>query len=168
MKVCKRCGVEKPTAKFPTGKRECIACKGARKRARLTPEQQARLVAQRRDWAAANRDVLAEAARRAYHADRERHLERNRRWRESHPGERAEARRRRRGREGAQDAQGFDSIVALDVCAYCGGLGGEVDHIDALAGDGQHEWENLTGACGTCNRSKFIERLLPFLLRRIA
>lgn len=55
-----------------------------------------------------------------------------------------------------------------DPCAYCGGPGGVVDHIVAVAAGGVHEAENLTGACRRCNARKGTKSLLLFLANRLA
>ena len=42
------------------------------------------------------------------------------------------------------------------TCAYCGVRGGrlEVDHILPISRGGEHDDENLTASCMTCNRQK--------------
>lgn len=60
-----------------------------------------------------------------------------------------------------------------DPCAYCGGPGGAIDHIDSTARGGEDDPANLTGACRECNSRKGAAKLLrslmtPVPLRRIA
>jgi hypothetical protein len=57
-------------------------------------------------------------------------------------------------------------VIRLDVCAYCGGPAGAVDHIDNDLAQGT--WENLAGACMACNSAKNTKPLLTFLLDRVA
>ena len=56
-------------------------------------------------------------------------------------------------------------ILVGDPCAYCGDRPVGVDHIVPLVAGGGDEWENLTSACGPCNRRKREWPLLVFLLR---
>jgi 5-methylcytosine-specific restriction endonuclease McrA len=56
--------------------------------------------------------------------------------------------------------------VQRDPCSYCGGPADELDHIDAQAHGGGHDWTNLTAACSRCNQSKGARALLSFLLHR--
>lgn len=57
-------------------------------------------------------------------------------------------------------------VLENDPCSYCGGSGGEIDHIVPLAKGGTHSIDNLTGACKSCNSSKHITNLLLFMLRQ--
>jgi 5-methylcytosine-specific restriction endonuclease McrA len=56
-------------------------------------------------------------------------------------------------------------VLLADPCSYCGGPGGEIDHIDAWSLTADASWTNLTAACRTCNASKNATPLLRFLLR---
>jgi 5-methylcytosine-specific restriction endonuclease McrA len=58
-----------------------------------------------------------------------------------------------------------DQIRALlaDPCSYCGGPGGEIDHIEA---GGSRGFDNLTAACRSCNAAKGDKSLLLFLAHR--
>jgi predicted nucleic acid-binding Zn ribbon protein len=71
-------------------------------------------------------------------------------------------------RERAERDDGHEALLRCDPCAYCGGPGGGVDHIDSLAGGGLDDLENLTGACVACNSSKRDRPLLVWLLARRA
>ena len=51
-----------------------------------------------------------------------------------------------------------------DPCAYCGGRGGDVDHITPQAHGGSDNWVNLTGACRGCNSAKGRERVVHLLI----
>lgn len=56
-----------------------------------------------------------------------------------------------------------------DPCAYCGMVGGHLDHIEALrrganrSKGGADSWRNLTGACEACNNAKGAKTLVAFL-----
>jgi 5-methylcytosine-specific restriction endonuclease McrA len=55
----------------------------------------------------------------------------------------------------------MQEIVRRDPCAYCGApKGGYCDHIEPYGTGGRDRWDNVTGACMTCNASKSD---LPFL-----
>lgn len=67
----------------------------------------------------------------------------------------------------------YAALVRKDLCTYCGSLGGTVDHIypyykgpprHRLFGKGS--WQNMTGACGTCNVRKGSKGLLQFLVSK--
>lgn len=77
-------------------------------------------------------------------------------------------RRARRGGPASADTRAYVAIIRHDPCAYCGGLGGTVDHVVPLSATGRNDWENCTGACERCNKSKYTTSLLDFLLARAA
>lgn len=59
-------------------------------------------------------------------------------------------------------------LLRADACAYCGGPGGTVDHVEprsrAARGVGSaHSWLNVVGACAGCNGAKRDRALLAFL-----
>ena len=58
----------------------------------------------------------------------------------------------------------WKEVIRLDPCAYCGGLGGTIDHI-APNSMGGSRWSlrNWTGACFACNARRGATRLLYFL-----
>lgn len=57
----------------------------------------------------------------------------------------------------------YREVLRADPCAYCAGAGGTLDHIHPIAYGGADSWENLTGACQTCNGAKGARLLLRFL-----
>ena len=61
-------------------------------------------------------------------------------------------------------ARHWRQAIRCDPCAYCGGSGGEADHIRAQVRGGTHTWHNLTGACRRCNVAKSCQTLLQFLV----
>lgn len=60
-----------------------------------------------------------------------------------------------------------DYVAALltDPCVYCAAHVATIDHIDALATGAPDSWENVAGACRSCNERKGTEKLLLALLR---
>lgn len=66
--------------------------------------------------------------------------------------------------EGIRLRMEYEAIIRKDPCVYCGGPGGEVDHIDPYVRGGSAEWANLASACRSCNASKHATPLLVFLL----
>lgn len=80
--------------------------------------------------------------------------------------------------------EGWMRVLRHDPCAFCGGPGGTLDHIEPQNGrgpmdglginpdlpwdwsGGRHCWTNYSGACDACNASKADVGLLEFLGRR--
>lgn len=56
------------------------------------------------------------------------------------------------------------SILRADLCGFCGGPGGTIDHIVPRAAGGANDWTNLSGACQLCNMRKGDMTLLSFLV----
>lgn len=90
-------------------------------------------------------------------------IRRNRREWAKTPQGRIANRLARHTRRGAASDREYVEIILRDPCAYCGGVGGEVDHILPLAAGGDGHWENLTPACRRCNARKNDRKLLQFL-----
>lgn len=63
------------------------------------------------------------------------------------------------------DLGAYYSAVRRDPCSYCGGTGGEVDHIVARSNGGPNEWQNYAAICRACNMAKWTYTLLGALLR---
>ena len=61
----------------------------------------------------------------------------------------------------------YIDIIKGDPCSYCGNIMEEIDHIVPVARGGGSQWDNLTPACRTCNRSKGPKSLVEFMLGRI-
>lgn len=57
----------------------------------------------------------------------------------------------------------YKRALVADVCSYCGGPAEMLEHIDAKSRGGGNEWDNLTGACHSCNWKKKSQSLLGFL-----
>lgn len=64
----------------------------------------------------------------------------------------------------APEERGYAGVLESDVCAYCGGSGGVIDHIIPRRDGGRDEWENFTSACNNCNSRKGTMSLLHALL----
>lgn len=62
----------------------------------------------------------------------------------------------------------YAGFVRRDPCSYCAGRSTEADHIEPIAAGGRGVWENLTGACRSCNAAKGDRPLLTYLLTRKA
>jgi 5-methylcytosine-specific restriction endonuclease McrA len=73
---------------------------------------------------------------------------------------------RRRAQRLSPLGEMWRELVQADACAYCGEPGVDADHIEPLSAGGLNEWENLTGSCRECNRSKRDKPLLLWMLGR--
>lgn len=132
-----------------------------------------RLLEQKRIYHQANRELLREKSRASHAANREKANERRRRrWIEKNESANMTPEQRKRkhattmrrlaalkgltvpGRE--PTAAQLASLVAVGVkCVYCSiAQATEVDHFIPIARGGLHVWENLIGACRSCNASK--------------
>jgi hypothetical protein len=74
-------------------------------------------------------------------------------------------------RDGERHYDAWLRMLRSDPCAYCGGEGGTVDHVEprsrAARGLGSvHGWINTVGACQPCNGRKGDRDLLPWLAGR--
>jgi 5-methylcytosine-specific restriction endonuclease McrA len=144
--------------------------------------REARLAAQRAEYAAdehsqdLRRKRHARAAERHaanhrawYVANREERIEANRRWRDENPEKAYELGRvagLRRHYGLTDEAIEYADVLRFDPCSYCGAAVEHIDHIEPVSKGGCNDWENLTGACQSCNTSKGDRPLLRFLLRR--
>jgi hypothetical protein len=66
------------------------------------------------------------------------------------------------------DLARFEDVLRADPCAYCGGVGGTVDHIAPIGKSAprceRSAARNGTSACRACNNAKADYPLLHFLL----
>lgn len=141
----------------------CRDCHKERRLARYEGDRERERAAMR-DYARRNAEAARQRKREwaARHVERER--ERKRAWKRAHPEAKAlDNQRRRVGRDA--EAVEYSVVLRADPCAYCGGPGGIVEHIVAVARGGGNGWENLTGACRSCNSTKGTASLLVGLLR---
>lgn len=69
---------------------------------------------------------------------------------------------------GESHLMAWERRLRFDICAYCGGEGGTVDHLvpKRLGRSQTHSWTNLVGACSRCNERKGARSLLHFLWLR--
>jgi hypothetical protein len=76
---------------------------------------------------------------------------------------------------GSGNLRSYRQVIMRDPCAYCGGNGGQCDHIVPrhIAGGKTGgamtiaEYDHVTGGCQSCNRAKGpTQSLLLFLLER--
>lgn len=76
--------------------------------------------------------------------------------------------------DGESHYAAWQRLLRLDPCAFCAGPGGTVDHVEPRSraargvGGSPHGWQNLVGACETCNGAKRDSSLLAYLHRRRA
>jgi 5-methylcytosine-specific restriction endonuclease McrA len=65
------------------------------------------------------------------------------------------------------NAKEYARTLRKDPCVYCANVAsGTVDHIDQHAQQGFGSWQNLAGACPTCNQEKADTPLLLFMAMR--
>lgn len=129
-------------------------------------------------WNALNRAAAKEHSKR--HNERQTEYRRN--WNAQQTGRHKEMRRERESkridlrvaqvirhaRRRGCELDEFDVIVLLrDPCAYCGEPATGVDHIVPVSAGGGDAADNLTAACGDCNRLKNKMPLLRFLRHRL-
>jgi hypothetical protein len=122
-----------------------------------------RAIAKAKAWHAANPEKAREAKRRW----REKNRSYWRQLRQRFPEKvRARGTRRNRLRRSGRDrtSYAYGEILRNDPCSYCGGVAGQVDHIQAVTEGGSNEWTNLTASCRSCNGQKWTKPLLMFLL----
>lgn len=184
-KTCRVCGLSLPRSDFyqragaPDGLRtDCKQCVKARARQSVERRTDA-VAAYQANYRLANLARLrADGRRRQREYDRCDYYreyralncdtlhENARRYRTSHPERCAARRHGRRAISMTGESREFIAIILRDPCAYCGGTGGTVDHITPVSLGGTNAWENLTGACLSCNSSKNAQPLLHFLAER--
>lgn len=161
--VARACGLARESLKdFLSTRPQLDARMRAHLRPVMTPEERKRK----------HRERTRAQQARLQREDPERKRATNRRWaRNQHPSKRARwntynrARRRALGLCSAV-TRAFMVVLLADPCPYCGERAAEIDHIEPLALNGGVEWDNLTGACQSCNRRKNDRRSLIFMLER--
>lgn len=118
-----------------------------------------------------NRESGRRYAARMRAQDPEKTRAQNRKWgRNQSPEKRAKWNNYNRLRRKAAGAPALPEEVPThlykDLCSYCGGSAGTVDHIIPVNGGGTNGPDNFTAACWICNASKGAKSLLLFLLQR--
>ena len=90
-------------------------------------------------------------------------------YRRANPGKVLEWNHSRRARKIGTMAEPIPAwwleVLRRDPCSYCGGNGGEIDHVVPLKNGGTHTIGNLVGACRPCNARKRIRSALAFIRR---
>lgn len=186
-KPCKDCSRAQMRAYARAHPREAVA-RGRVWRSK-DPEYVRQLSRRRK---AANREHIRKQAREYYWKDADASRARARRYKRSPRSEEAKARRRAtRAEENArareryalnptqrkrstgrsrarrlkrdQWVKPYTEILRHDPCSYCGHPSEQVDHVVSLAQGGSNDWDNLTAACGSCNRRKAAGSLLLHL-----
>lgn len=150
---------------------------------RWAEENRERVNANSRDWAARNRERRREIARRSDAKHREaRRIAGREYWKRVDPETKRQRQREWKAKNRDKvaldnhlrrviqdvDVETYRAYVRVlhgDPCSYCGGFGGEIDHIVPLSAGGANAWENLTSACRSCNSSKHASPLLLWLAR---
>lgn len=136
-----------PENKRP-GRSDCAECHRINARARYSADP----VAHR------------EAALQYQRENRAASTARQRAWRHANAERMLEISRRRRLGYG-KEAAAYAEVLRGDPCSYCGAPVTEIDHIRPVSDGGSSGWDNLTGACRSCNGSKSRFDLLTFLSR---
>jgi 5-methylcytosine-specific restriction endonuclease McrA len=174
-KRCSKCGETKPLGDFNRNRatrdglaKWCSAC--CRIAARAWRDRNAdRARENARLYGAAHPEARARRAKRWREENPDRFKERRDAWRQENPDQARVLRtldnHRRRGARAERDAV---EILRADPCVYCGNAGGTIEHIIPVIAGGSGEWENLAGACRSCNSGKGDTPLLLFLLSRVA
>lgn len=170
-KYCPRCGITKSVDRFSRSRKRkdglagwCKACKAAEYQ-----EKRLERRAQQAEYKAANRLRLAEKQREYCRAHKAEDYARSQAWKAANR-ERARILALsyvHRKRDGVGLDVDYCEVLRADPCSYCGGRPPgtmQVDHIVPVIAGGNGEWENLTAACGHCNKSKNARPLLSFLL----
>lgn len=62
------------------------------------------------------------------------------------------------------NAKGYRNTVKKDPCVYCGGKSTTFEHVLPRKFGGRTEYNNVVGACQSCNNRKGHTGLLQFLL----
>lgn len=183
LKCCRVCGLEKPLNEFykrpesSDGLRsECKTCTKARATASVN-KRKGEVAAYNARYRQQNHErLVAQAKARVQQNPRSDYYwqyrqaniatvrENERRWRANHKAHEAARRHQRRALELDAETREYIKVLLLDLCSYCGGPGGTIDHIVPVAKGGTNHWTNLTAACKSCNSSKHDRDMLHFIV----
>jgi 5-methylcytosine-specific restriction endonuclease McrA len=172
--LCVKCGAEK--YRNASGKIYCKPCAARiirewrvrnrdvvvakqREKYQRTKEQH---LAKCREYYLANREAQAVTVKRWQAANRDRVLEYKRRWSQKNRDRGtayAEQRRALKARAICEHGAGCVpfkaySLIAGQLCIYCGAPAEHADHYVPLARGGKHCRSNIVPACAHCNRAK--------------
>lgn len=137
----------------------CEDCAPIRKKRQITEWYQTQTPEQRRAAYERNRASIAQRAARWNSANRERRAAILRKY-QAQP----HVRERQNKRNRTKHLREFAPVLLADPCSYCGAPADHLDHIVPLARGGENTLDNLTAACGRCNRAKHAKSLLAFLI----
>lgn len=175
MKICSKCGLEKPLECFyksKTGKlgveAQCKECRKAQMAKRMTdPEARARRLETKRKYAAENKAKCYAASKAWYERNRDRRLQKGQEWRKNNAEDARRigraASQRRRALERNALVEGFAEPLAEvlvqfygKACLFpgCTATVAEPDHIQALVRGGKHTYYNTQPLCRSHNGSK--------------
>jgi 5-methylcytosine-specific restriction endonuclease McrA len=174
IRVCVRCGVEKPLDSFYRTNawrmRVCADCKKAERSQRHERAMQERPEHERqvrREWKAKNPQRVAESRKRELqNRSREVSRDRERRWRRENPDKaRAHSRRTqatRRARLSDACVEAVDPQIVWErdegICGICGKPADRddwhLDHIVPLSKGGEHSYANTQVSHSLCNQQK--------------
>lgn len=192
-KTCTTCKQIKLLSEFGKDKSKksglttnCLSCRRLIANARIAnnPDYREKLRIQSRDyyhankeasktrnrkWVEANRNRRREIDSRFRSNNRQKQVERMRKYRQANPDMRKNWGRNnpdkeaaiRSRRSGALQNGKVYRITAKEItrlynspCLYCGSPSQHIDHIIPISRGGEHRIGNLTGACAPCNLSK--------------
>lgn len=165
---CGRCKLSPTQTKFgldksrPNGLQSyCASCKAIRARERYASDREHR-IKERQRWRIyyiANSTALNNKRTKWARDNRDKQNAAERRMHALHPEKwRVKWTKRRNLRR----TDGLEYLL-YDPCSYCGGISGEIDHINPISKGGDSEWTNLTSVCRFCNVKKSDKSLLEFL-----
>ncbi len=137
--------------------------------ANLSPERIAKRDEDNRRYREANREKLAAYQADYYAKNKERKIkvinDARRARRAADPNLNA---RENRVRKLTDLGFSYSEILLFDPCCYCGEPVEHIDHIVPVASGGSNDWDNLTGACASCNTSKGARPMLHFVISKLA
>lgn len=172
IKVCSKCGIEKPLDDFHND---------PRKQGRKRPRCKECLCAQRRTYGVKNRERETEWRRKWYAENRERCIERHRPAKQKWAKENRDkvlacskvvkSKRRARGLVGRLNTTAFKNWLSAQLmnCVWCAANCSDkyhIDHVIPLAKGGAHDLTNFAISCPSCNLSKADKMPLEWLALR--
>lgn len=172
MKLCSKCGIEKPLSEFykdPRGlfgvRADCITCNNAKSRTYYEDHAEKRRN-DHREWTKHNRELARAQKRRWYQRHKETIIDKVKVWKKDNPEKsRKQAivdSHKRRARTNASSTLG---ITQVDIdwmlkrdnyqCLACGVTNNlTVDHVIPIFRGGANDRTNIQTLCGVCNSSK--------------
>jgi len=135
------------------------------------PENKKRVFENTKKWYKENPGYKAEY----YLKNKERASENNKRWNKENPEYRRIMESKRRARLAGAGGGGFSKIQWEEmkkeyngICPYCNNKKDlTIEHIVPLINNGEHDADNISPACKSCNSSKGTKSMLFFMLARV-